>query len=233
MPQVEVCFSPDLLHLYSLKGKNAVVVDILRATSCMVTALSFGVKAIHPFSSVEECMQMKANGFLVAAERDGKKVNGFDLGNSPYSFMEERVAGKEIAFTTTNGTAAINKSKEADLVIIGSFLNLTTVVNFIRSEQKDVVIVCAGWKGKFNLEDTLYAGAIVAGLSGFEIYDDAALAARHLYLKAKDDLYSFLENSSHFNRLKKLKIKRDIEFCLTPDQYSILPRVKNGIIVNE
>lgn len=231
MSQLEVCFSPDLLHLYSLEGKNVVVVDILRATSCMVTALSFGVKAIHPFSDLDECMRMKSKGLLVAAERDGMKVDGFDFGNSPFSFMEEGVAGKEIAFTTTNGTVAINKSRNADLIIIGAFLNLSSVINFIKTEEKDIVIVCAGWKGKFNLEDTIYAGALVENLHDFHTSDDGALAAKHLYQSAKNDLYGFLRDSSHFNRLQRLNIKKDIEFCLTPDQYSVIPVVQDGIIV--
>jgi len=216
-----------------LRGKNVVVADIFRATSCMVTALSFGAKAIHPYSNLDECMQMKSKGFLVAAERDGMMVAGFDMGNSPFSFMEERIAGKDIAFTTTNGTQAISKSNEADLVIIGSFLNLSSVINFLMDQQKDTVIVCAGWKGKFNLEDTLFAGAVASMLTSFTEVDDATLTSKYLYQIASSNLYAFLKNSSHFNRLRKLNIKKDIEFCLTQNQYAILPVVKDGVIVNE
>jgi len=160
-------------------------------------------------------------------------VAGFDMGNSPFSFMEERIAGKDIAFTTTNGTQAISKSNEADLVIIGSFLNISSVINFLMDQQKDTVIVCAGWKGKFNLEDTLFAGAVASMLPSFTEVDDATLTSKYLYQIASSNLYAFLKNSSHFNRLRKLNIKKDIEFCLTQNQYAILPVVKDGVIVNE
>ncbi len=220
------------MHLYDIQDRTVVVVDILRATSCMVTAFAHGAESITPFASLEECRKMKLKGFITSGERDGKKVEGFDKGNSPFEYNGEQVRGLKIAFTTTNGTQAIEKSKGAKEVIIGSFLNLTTVAKYLLLGENNALIVCAGWKGKVNLEDTLFAGAIVEKLKEYLGPDcDAPLAAQHLYNIAKHDMVSFLNASSHVRRLNKLNIHDDLKFCITPDQYSVLPKLKNGVLV--
>src|SRR5690606_22151024 len=142
--------------------------------------------------------------------------------------MNPQLAGKQIAFTTTNGTQAIVKSGGARHIVIGSFLNLSAVVNHLRQRNDDVLVVCAGWKGKFNLEDTLFAGALVELLKDeFKSACDAPLAAQYLYNTAKDDLAAFLKNSSHVQRLARLGIERDIFFCLTPDQFNVVPYLED------
>jgi len=217
------------MHLYDVKDRTVVVVDILRATSCMVTAFAHGVECIHPFADLSACKAMKAKGFITSGERDGKKVDGFDRGNSPFEYMGEDVRDKKIAFTTTNGTQAIEKALGAKKIIIGSFLNLSSVIKYLLFGDNNVLIICAGWKGKVNLEDTLFAGAIVEKLRNHIEPDcDAPLAAQYLYNLAKDDMMGFLSNSSHVKRLQRLNIQKDIEFCLTPDQYSIVPVMKDG-----
>lgn len=224
MPSIDVCFSPELLHLYELKGKAVVAVDILRATSTMVTAFAHGATDIFPVMKLEECQEYAGKGCLIAAERDGIKAEGFDLGNSPFAYMNGNVQGRTIAITTTNGTRAIHLSMEADEIIIGSFLNLQAVANHLQELQLDVLIVCAGWKGKFNLEDTLYAGALTERLQdafGFE--NDATLASLYLYQTAKNDLVTFLRQSSHVRRLENLEIHKDIDFCLQHDMFEVLP----------
>lgn len=219
------------MHLYKVHDKTVVVVDILRATSCMTTAFAHGIDSITPFAKLEECLTMKSKGFYTAGERDGKKVDGFDLGNSPFEYMDPRLKEKKIAFTTTNGTQAIEKSKAAQEVIIGSFLNLSSVVRHLLFTKNNILIVCAGWKGKVNLEDTLFAGALVEKLKNHIEPDcDSPLAAQHLYNCAKNDMVKFLSTSSHVKRLAKLNIKKDIEFCLTPDQYQVVPVLKNGVL---
>lgn len=224
MNRVEVCLSPDLLHLFELKNKVVVVVDILRATSCMVTAFAYGIDAIIPVAKLEECRELHAQGFLAAAERDGLKVVGFDLDNSPFSYMDISINGKTIAVTTTNGTLAIEKSKNAEEIVIGSFLNITSVSAYLIEKQLDVIIVCAGWKGNFNLEDTLFAGALLFKIqSNFKIEQDAAFAAICLYDTNKLDLLSFVNKSQHVQRLAGLNIVKDIEFCLIMDEYDVLP----------
>lgn len=232
MKTIDVCLSPELMHLYEVRNRTVVVVDILRATSCMVTAFAHGVESITPVANLEECRKMKTKGYVISGERDGKKVEGFDKGNSPFEYLGDQVKGLKIAFTTTNGTQAIEKSKEAREVIIGSFLNLTTVAKYLLLGENNALIVCAGWKGRVNLEDTLFAGALVEKLKEYLGPDcDAPLAAQHLYNIAKNDMVSFLNASSHVRRLNKLNIHDDIKFCVTPDQYKVLPKLKGGTLV--
>lgn len=232
MKTIDVCLSPELLHLYDLQDRTVVVVDILRATSCMVTAFAHGAERIIPFANQEECLQMKMRGFITSGERDGKKVEGFDKGNSPFEYMGDQVAGRKIAFTTTNGTQAIAKSKSAKEIIIGSFLNLSSITKYVLFSHNNILIVCAGWKGKVNLEDTLFAGALVERLKNYIEPDcDAPLAAQHLYNLAKENMVEFLQHSSHVKRLQRLNIQKDIEFCLTPDQYTVVPKLVRGELI--
>ena len=229
---IDVCVSPDLMHLYDLSHRSVVVVDILRATSCMTTAFAHGIKSITAFADLEKCRSMKGNDFHTEGERNGEKVDGFDLGNSPFEYMNGNLKGMKIAFTTTNGTQAIEKSKGAKEVIIGSFLNLTAVADHLRKNDNDILIVCAGWKGKVNLEDTLFAGALVQKLGdSVKPECDAPLIALYLYEKAKNNMVDFLKNSSHVQRLNRLNIHKDIEFCLTTDQYNVVPLLKDGVLI--
>ena len=230
--KIEVCLSPSLVHLFELEGKNVVVVDILRATSCMVTGLANGIEAIIPVAEVDECRRIQETGLIAAAERDGMKVEGFDLDNSPFSYMDKKLTGQTIVVTTTNGTQAIEKSKKAAEIIIGSFLNLTAVSNLLLETKRDVLIICAGWKGHFNLEDTLFAGALISKLkSETDLDQDSALAALALYEANKKDLIGFVKKSSHVKRLAKLNITKDIEFCVTEDLYNIVPTFVEGKLI--
>jgi 2-phosphosulfolactate phosphatase len=231
MKTIDVCLSPELMHLYDVRNRTVVIVDILRATSCMVVAFANGVGSITPFANLEECRQMKSKGYITSGERNGEKVRGFDKGNSPFEYMDDQIKGQKIAFTTTNGTQAIEKAKEGKQIIIGSFLNLTSVTRFLLLSEHNILVVCSGWKGKVNLEDTLFAGALVENLKNHIEPDcDAPLASQHLYNLAKDDMVKFLSNSSHVKRLNRLNIHKDIDFCLSPDQFSVLPILKNGVL---
>ena len=231
MKTIDICLSPELMHLYDVRDRTVVVVDILRATSCMVTAFAHGVESITPLSDLNACKAMKRKGYLTSGERDGKKVEGFDKGNSPFEYMGKEIKGKKIAFTTTNGTQAIEKAGGAKKIVIGSFLNLSTVVKYLLFGENNVLIVCAGWKGKVNLEDSLFAGALVEKLKNHIEPDcDAPLVAQYLYNQAKKDMVAFLGNSSHVKRLSKLGISKDIEFCLSTDQYEVLPKLRNGML---
>lgn len=234
MPAIDVCLTPELLPLFDLKGKIVVVVDIFRATSTIVTALAHGVEKIIPVRKLEECLLYRDQNCLVAAERDGRMAEGFDLGNSPFSYMAEQVKGRTVALTTTNGTQAMALSHEADAIVAGAFLNISRVAKFITNRKQDVVIVCAGWKGQFNMEDTLFAGALIQKLQPeCTLASDASKAALHLYLTAKSDLNAFLADSSHVQRLKNIGIEKDIAFCLTEDTYRVLPVLVNGALVKQ
>jgi 2-phosphosulfolactate phosphatase len=226
MPKVNVCLSPDLLHLYSLEDTIVVVTDVFRATSCMVTALAHGVAAMLPVATVEECRQLQTAGYLAAAEREAKKVDGFELDNSPYSYMEPALKGTKIAMTTTNGTKCIALTAPyAAEVLVGGFLNLAAVVAYLRGKEADVLLVAAGWKSAPSLEDTLFCGAVVAALDTHSIGEDTAVMARTLYETAKKDLMGFLGEASHIKRLANVGVAKDIGFCLTHDLYDVVPRL--------
>ncbi|MEY3343674.1 MAG: hypothetical protein RL090_1358 [Bacteroidota bacterium] len=223
---IDVCFSPALLPLYDYKGSIVVVIDVLRATSSMCVAFANGVNSIVPVATLEESMAYRAKGFLVGAERKGERVEGFDLGNSPFSFMGDVVFGKDIALTTTNGTQAIKAASGAHTITVGSFLNLSALCDWLSRQEQNVVLLCSGWKNAFNLEDTLFAGAVVERLSGsFDYTDhrDSAIAAMSLYKLAQNDLLGFLDQSSHRHRLASLHIDKDVEYCLTIDQANVVP----------
>ncbi|WP_400193840.1 2-phosphosulfolactate phosphatase [Hymenobacter sp. B81] len=224
MPSVDICFSPELLPLYSLQGKVAVIVDILRATSSIVTALANGVTHVFAVAELAECQALgRQHSCLTAAERDGRQAEGFDLGNSPFGYLDGAldVRGRAVVISTTNGTQALRRSLAADEVVIGAFLNLQAVADFARRQQKDVLVVCAGWKGMFCLEDTVFAGALAEELAAdFDVSSaDATLAARHLWQQAQADLPAYLLQSSHVRRLNSLEAHKDFEFCLRLNEY--------------
>jgi len=231
---IEVCYTPQAYPLFHKENAIVVVIDVFRATSAIVTAFYNGVNKMIPVATVEEAREYQKNGFMAAAERDGEIIEGFDLGNSPFGYMNNKIKGKIIAISTTNGTQAIEVSRKASKIIIGSFLNLDAVCDYLIAEQKDVILVCAGWKNKFNLEDTLFAGAVVDRLTSDASikYDcDSAIGSKHLYNLAKDDLFSFLSTSSHRNRLVKLDLDRDIKYCLTLNQCAVIPYMEGKYLV--
>jgi 2-phosphosulfolactate phosphatase len=226
---VEVCFSPNDYPLYKNDHEIVVVIDVLRATSAIVAGLANGVKSIIPVSTLEEALDYKAKGYIVAAERGGKVVDGFTFGNSPYSFMNPELNGKSIVLSTTNGTRAIN-TPENKIVIIASLINANAVSEYLKKQKKNVLLLASGWKDKFNLEDTICAGAIADDLvaSGdFTSDEDSSIAAKYLYQSASRNFFGYLKSSSHRRRLKKLNLNEDIKFCLTPNQFNIVP-ILNG-----
>ncbi|MCJ0741218.1 2-phosphosulfolactate phosphatase [Pedobacter montanisoli] len=233
MPKIEVCLTPALLHLYDIENSIVVVIDILRATSSITYGFENGATAIIPVMDVEDCETYRDLGYLLAAERNGEVVTGFDFGNSPFSYTKEKVENQTIVLTTTNGTKAMRMAQErAYEVIVGSFLNITAVCNYLKQQNKDVLLLCAGWKDNFNLEDTLFAGAVVAQLTdGFALADDAGVAALDMYEQAKTDLRGYLRKSSHSHRLIKLNIEEDVQFCLKPDLCTAIPVLRNEKLV--
>jgi 2-phosphosulfolactate phosphatase len=231
---LEVCLTPALLSLYDVEDCIVVIIDIFRATSSICYGIENGAEAIIPVAEVEVCSayREKGLGYLLAAERNGEVVEGFDFGNSPFSYTKEKVAGKTIVLTTTNGTHALHLSRAAKRVVIGSFLNLTTLCDWLKIQNENILLVCAGWKNNFNLEDTLFAGAVVEQLKerGFKL-DDPAIAANDLYQIGKNDLNGYLAKTSHSERLKKLGIEADIAFCLNVDLTTAIPVLEGKRLV--
>ncbi len=233
MKSIDVCLTPELLHLHKIDNTIVVVTDIFRATSCMVTGLAYGVGSITPVATVEECYALQQKGYVAAAERNAMKVEGFDLDNSPFSYMDEDLVGANIAMTTTNGTLSITKAKSSAVkVLVGAFLNLGAIVNYLQSQSYDVLVLCAGWKGRVNLEDTLFAGALVEALKEeYIIAEDSALMAMRTYQQAKNDLLGYVSNSSHVRRLQRLGIQKDISYCLQRDLYDVVPVLRGSTLV--
>lgn len=222
-----------MIDLYDLKGSIVVVVDVLRATSVMTTAMAHGAKEIIPVEKLDEARTyLSKDGYLCAAERGGDRVEGFPLDNSPYNYMCEEVKDASIVITTTNGTLAIRKSMDADEVLVGSFLNLSAVAAYIQSQDKDVLIHCAGWKGKTNMEDTLFAGALIEKLeSTHELGCDTPHVALRYWKSVKEELQDTVQGSAHAKRLGKLNITKDIAFCHNIDKYKVVPKLEGDRLI--
>jgi 2-phosphosulfolactate phosphatase len=211
------------------------VIDILRATSAICTAFENGAASIIPVAGIDEAREYKKEGYLVAAERDGFVLDFADFGNSPFNFTPERVKGKTIVYSTTNGTGIIDLASAAGKIVIGSFLNITALTEWILSRENDVVLFCAGWKNRFNLEDTLCAGAMAERLlnsNHFSTICDSTLAALDLWSLAKNDLPDYIEKVAQRTRLRDKGLDDCIGFCLTFDFTEKIPEIKDGILVN-
>ena len=234
MNRIEVCFSPGEYHLYQEDFQLVVVLDVLRATSAICTAIEHGVKEIIPVASVEEARSLQAEGYIAAAERGGQIVEGFDMGNSPFSYMDPALKGKSVVLTTTNGTKAINMAKSKETVVIGSLNNLDVLCDWLVKQRRDVLVLGSGWKDKFNLEDTICAGAIADKClkSGrFFADEDSTVAAKFIFRSSRDNMFAFLKASSHRRRLRKLNLNEDVKYCLTPNNCTAIPILENGSLV--
>ncbi len=233
--RVETCFVPGQYPLYAQDMGIVVVIDILRATSAMVAAFEHGVDRIIPVGTIEEARQYIGRpGYIAAAERNGEVVEGFAYGNSPLAYVDQDLRGKTIVMTTTNGTKAINLAKDAKKLVIGSFLNLTALSEWLISQNENVLLLCSGWKDKFNLEDSVYAGAVMERLldSGkFGLEEDSSIAAKYMYMSARDNFMSILKAAPRRRRIEQLQLLPDAKYCLTPDQSTVIPILKEGELV--
>ncbi len=236
---IELCFTPALLPYVNKNVKTAVVVvDVLRATTAICTAFHNGVKEIIPVASYMEAKKYKSKGFLVAAERNGIKAKFADFGNSPFNFTPEKVKDKTIVYSTTNGTQIIQKtSRFASDVFIGAFINLNSLCEFLdkKNECDKILIVCSGWKNRFNLEDSVCGGAISETLlnsGNFSTACDSVIAAIELWKAAKPDLISFADKCAHRHRLKKLGLDDVIDYSFSINLVKAVPVYKNNRIIN-
>lgn len=232
--RVEVCFTPGEYTYFKDEFAIVVVIDVLRATSAICAGFDNGVKAIIPVPTVEEALVYKEKGYLVGAERKGQIVEGFDFGNSPFSYMREDFKNKEIVLSTTNGTKSLDVAKDAEIVVVGSFLNLDALCVWLEKQNRDILCLCSGWQDKFNLEDTICAGAIcdyLINTGNYTSIEDSSISAKYLFQSAKDNNFGFLKSSSHRRRLKNLNLNEDIKYCLTPNQTSVIPILRDGKLV--
>ena len=234
--KVDVCFSPALYPAYHRSDAVVVVVDIFRATTTIAVAFENGVRSIRPVASTEEAKAYKNKGWLVGAERNARRCDFADFGNSPFEYTPEKVLGKDLIFTTTNGTKTINHAKAAHCIITGAFVNLQHVADFCLNQQRDVVVLCSGWENKINIEDTLFGGALYEQLqmSGYQSAGDATAVALSLWNEAKSDLQGYTEQSEYVKRLKNNGLEDDISYCLTQNSLSAVPlfdKKENKLII--
>mgnify|MGYP001189606330 CR=1 FL=1 len=230
---IDVCLTPNLIDLFDVQNKVVVVIDVFRATSAICTALYSGVQEVIPVSTLDEAKTyLNKDNYLVAAERNGTIVPGFDLGNSPLDYLDkEKLKNYSLVITTTNGTTAIERSKNAKALILASFLNIQSVVQFLVEHKQDVLIICSGWKGRVCIEDMVLAGMITNLLLkySFFINQDSSSVVLNLYKLCKDDMYNFIMHSSYINRTNmhsndvKEKLYHDIKYCLKINIINIVP----------
>ena len=236
-PTLYTILSPALLHLYDVNNTIVVVIDVLRATSTIATVLYNGAKEIIPVDSVQRCIQLgKELECVTAGERDGQIAPGLQYGNSSFEYPRKFIEGKTLVLTTTNGTKLLHMAlaKGATEIITGSFLNLSAVCNHLLEMKKNVILACAGWKDRVNMEDTMLAGAVVS-IAGeyFSINCDSSRIAETLYKKARKDMFEFMKSNdaSHYHRLINFGLEKDIRHCLTTDLANILPEYVNGKLI--
>ena len=235
-PLLYTSISPALLHLYDLSNSVVVIIDVFRATSTIASALYNGARCVIPVDSVPRAIEIsKKIGGIAAGERDGKIAEGLVHGNSPMEYGREFIQDQTLVLTTTNGTRLLHMALDnnADSIISGSFPNLSAVCDFLLKEKKNVVLGCAGWKDRFNLEDTLFAGAVINRIRDhFTIHCDSSLMAELMYDAHKNDIHGFAPQLTHYHRLvERFGLIEDIRFCLTEDVANVLPLYIEGKLV--
>jgi 2-phosphosulfolactate phosphatase len=236
-PTLYTSLSPALLHLYDVSSSIVVIIDVLRATSTIATVLYNGAKNIIPVDSVAECIRLgKQIEGVTAGERDGHVAEGLVNGNSPFEYPKEFIGGKTLVLTTTNGTKLLHMALEkgAKGIITGSFPNLSAVCDYLVAKKMPVILGCAAWKDKVNIEDTLFAGAVISRIKGyFDINCDSSQMAETMYNDAKGDLYEFMKskNASHYHRLTKYGLEKDIRYCLAADSANVLCMYEGGKLI--
>ncbi len=234
-PSLFTCLSPALLHLYDVTDTIVVIIDVLRATSTIATALHNNATSIIPVDSVAECIRLgKQLEAITAGERDGKVAEGLAHGNSPFEYGEDFIGGKTLVLTTTNGTKLLHMALQqgAHNIITGAFVNISAVCNYLIAQQKKVILGCAAWKDKVNMEDSLFAGAVINRIKQhFNINCDASYTAELLYEQARHNMLSFMEPASHFKRLSGFGLHKDLGYCFTEDLANVLPIYKEGRLI--
>jgi len=233
-PTLHTSLSPALLHLYNVSQATVVIIDVLRATSTIATALHNGARYIVPVDSVAKCIELgRQINCITAGERDGRIAEGLSYGNSPFEYHREFISGKILVLTTTNGTRLLHMAldKGAKEIVTGSFANLDAVTQYLINQKNHVILACAAWKDRINIEDTLFAGAVIEKVRDhFNISCDSSHIAATLYQRASADLFGFMKenNASHYNRLMGFGLEKDIRYCLEPNLANVLPIYEDG-----
>lgn len=235
MNNIEVCITPKLFDQYSLSNKIVVIVDILRATTIITTMFHQGLKKLIPVKDIDEARKYKGKGYLISAERNGKKIDFADFGNSPFDFTPEKIKDKTLVYSTTNGTNTINIAKKSEMVLIASFLNFTSIADYLISQKKDVLILCSGWKGDFCTEDFLFAGALSEKLILSKNYfteSDSTLSSIDIWNLSKTDLLKYIKNIFQYKRLIDFGFGDIVNYCFQADITDVIPVLKENYILD-
>lgn len=221
--------------MYDATNSIVVIIDVFRATSTIATALYHGATRVIAVDTVDKCIKKgHETGGITAGERDGKVIPGLAHGNSPAEYPRSFVEGKTLVLTTTNGTKLLHMALNhgASEVITGSFPNLSAVCDHLLEQQKNVILGCSAWKDRFNMEDALFAGAVINRIKPyFNIHCDSSLMADDMYGLHKDDMHRFIRRTTHWHRLASYGLEKDLEYCVTADIANILPVYKNGDLI--
>lgn len=234
--KIDVIVSAREIEPELVKGKVAIVIDVLRATTVMITALQNGAKCVIPLLSPEEAFDYKkrlGDEVVLGGERGSVQIEGFDFDNSPFSYTAEAVKDKTVVMTTSNGTRAINGASDADEVLIASFGNVPTIVKYCR-KATDIVIVCSGSGDAFTLEDCLCAGLLASELSKYKDaqLSDVAISLKELYSRLKTEVYEVASLGNHFNLLRKKGFEDDLRYCFEIGTCNVLPIYDGKQITN-
>ena len=235
-PHIHTVLSPRLLNIYDISNSIVVIIDVFRATSTIATALYNGAEKVIPVDSVEKCISIgnETPNSITAGERDGKVIEGLAHGNSPAEYPRSFIGGKTLVLTTTNGTKLLHMALNngADDVITGSFPCLTAVCDYLQKQKKHVILGCSAWKDRFNLEDTLFAGAVINRIkSDFTMHCDSSLMAEELYKNHRHEMNTFIRRTTHWHRLAAFGLEKDLEFCVTEDAANVLPFYQDGALI--
>ncbi len=232
-PSVRVCLTPALISQHDCRSSIVVVIDVLRATTTICTALGLGASGVIPVESEAECRTYRNANCRIAGERGGEKLPGFDLGNSPLELLKHDWHNIRLALTTTNGTRALHASMPCRHLVVGAFANRTVLAGWLAAQQLPVVLHCAGWRCEPNWEDTWLAGELVARLlPTHEPGDDTALLALSIAGLDAATLRERLAATSHYQRLLRLGHAADLDYCLQADTQAVVPRF-DGLLLTD
>lgn len=226
---IELILSPTLYASRQLNAGNVTVaVDVLRATTAICAAFMAGASSVVPLDSTDPLPGYHSQGYIIAAERNGLKLPLATCGNSPTEYLTMNLQGKNLAYSTTNGTVAITMAVQSSQLFVGAFANISVLADALRHQASndDVVLLCSGWRGDPSIEDTLFCGALIDRLlsEGVSLFNDSASMAVDLWRNVSSNLFDYCQKATHVQRLIRLGAERDVRFSLQLDTCPVVPR---------
>lgn len=236
--RIELHLTPHQTDELALREQSVVVIDVLRASTSIITALANGAREVIPVATVEAAMKISGNlagdVILLAGEQNGKMIDGFHLGNSPAEYAEERVKGKSLIFRSTNGSQAMVKARYARELYICGFVNISSVAEALRAEPRDFTVVCAGNNGMLSMEDTVCAGMLIekvlAGTEADAALSDSVQVARVLFKAYGKKLLKMFSESEHGKYLTEIGFRLDLKTCAGVDTMPVLPQLDGNVL---